>query len=231
MRLKYIVNIPHKYETRRKIVAGSMKNETLAILLKFFQEPNRKLAEMLHDSKYLWLDVKRQYKSRKNIPQFNVRFNESGLMDKKQRKENTKHIQNQKLKKRWEKLRNQQANFMHAKNKDMEKARMQDISDRENFIEDQKQQQIELEKQSISAKQRQYNEEQKHKMEMMGLDMIDSATSMNKISPVDKDTNKPLLQNKKMEKKQNAKTKKNENGNRPRSTNKDTGKQFKKRKT
>lgn len=57
-----IVNLPHAYETKRKATEGSMFNETWEILAEFFEEPNRKLAELLNDDRYLWKDVKFRYK-------------------------------------------------------------------------------------------------------------------------------------------------------------------------
>lgn len=57
-----IVNLPKAYETKLKTVQGSMLNETWEILTEFFEEPNRKLAEMLNDDRYLWKDTAFNYR-------------------------------------------------------------------------------------------------------------------------------------------------------------------------
>lgn len=57
-----IVNLPKAYETKLKATQGSMLNETWEILNEFFEEPNRKLAEMLNDDRYLWKDTGFSYK-------------------------------------------------------------------------------------------------------------------------------------------------------------------------
>lgn len=71
-----IVNLPKAYETKLKTVQGSMLNETWEILTEFFEEPNRKLAEMLNDDRYLWKDTAFNYRPktalRKNLSKTNT---------------------------------------------------------------------------------------------------------------------------------------------------------------
>lgn len=71
-----IVNLPKAYETKLKTVQGSMLNETWEILTEFFEEPNRKLAEMLNDDRYLWKDTAFSYRpkaaSSKNLSKNNA---------------------------------------------------------------------------------------------------------------------------------------------------------------
>ncbi|XP_062587525.1 carbohydrate sulfotransferase 15-like [Saccostrea cucullata] len=63
--LNQIANMPHKYETKRKQSQGSMLNETWEILSDFFEEPNRKLAAMLNDERYLWKDAVFKFRPKK----------------------------------------------------------------------------------------------------------------------------------------------------------------------
>ncbi|XP_061187470.1 carbohydrate sulfotransferase 15-like [Saccostrea echinata] len=63
--LNEIIKMPHKYETKRKQNQGSMLNETWEILTDFFEEPNRKLAAMLNDERYLWKDTEFKFRPKK----------------------------------------------------------------------------------------------------------------------------------------------------------------------
>ncbi|XP_055996541.1 carbohydrate sulfotransferase 15-like isoform X3 [Ostrea edulis] len=65
--LKDIVEMPHRYETVLKNIQGSMLNETWNILVEFFEEPNRKLAAMLNDGRYLWRDTTFKFRPKKKM--------------------------------------------------------------------------------------------------------------------------------------------------------------------
>ncbi|XP_061187382.1 carbohydrate sulfotransferase 15-like [Saccostrea echinata] len=61
------IKLPHKYVTKIKLEQGPMLIETWNILTEFFKEPNRKLAAILNDERYLWKDATFKFRA-KQLP-------------------------------------------------------------------------------------------------------------------------------------------------------------------
>ncbi|XP_062587527.1 carbohydrate sulfotransferase 15-like [Saccostrea cucullata] len=80
--LEHILKVPQKYETKNKLLQGSMLKETWNILTDFFKEPNRKLADILNDERYLWKDMRFKFRAKqiaKNETEINYIFKLEGI--------------------------------------------------------------------------------------------------------------------------------------------------------
>ncbi|XP_062588301.1 carbohydrate sulfotransferase 15-like [Saccostrea cucullata] len=93
--IERIVKMPHKYETKSKIEQGSMLKETWDILIEFFKEPNRRLAAVLNDERFLWKDALFKFRA-KEIPKTEPASTTSSVLDhnivNKSKSKNTQQI-------------------------------------------------------------------------------------------------------------------------------------------
>ena len=168
-----MVNMPHKYETKKKKVHGSMKNETLALLVEFFEEPNRKLATMLNDTKFLWSDFKRRYHPKMEAEKAQVDPRSIWLR-------NRMHVHPglgpsnraafDMKRRKWEELRMQQADRMraHRTAKERERIRQIESRNRQAFLERQRNIHLQEERKRKEKMRLDYIEEAKRKMQILG---------------------------------------------------------------